>query len=180
VTQKVVALVSLSGVGKTSALVTLTAKRPFQHLSASRLIREGRELSALSTTADTLHNANIDENQRLLIAGFKRAIDLAASFVVLDGHTVVETPSGLVPIGADVFGALAITDMIFLSAAPSEILQRRALDISRNRPPADMEQIEIYQERAMLEAFRVCCHLKIPLSVINGPSSSNLEKLIFG
>jgi adenylate kinase len=178
--QKVVAVVGLSGVGKTSALGTLTAKHAFQYLSASRLIREGRELGALPATVDKLRIANIDENQRLLIAGFKRAIDLTASFVVLDGHTVIETPSGLVTVGANVFGALGITDMIFLAAAPPEIVQRRSQDVSRNRQPANAEQLEAYQDEALLAAFRVCCHLKIPLNVVTGSYSPHLEKLIFG
>ena len=177
---KVVAVVGLSGAGKTSALSALTAKHAFQHLSASLLIQEGREAGPLPATVDTLRNADIDENQRLLIAGFKRAFDATASFVVLDGHTVIETPSGLIAVSANVFGALGITDMIFWAAAPAEIAERRSLDASRNRPPANAEQIEAYQNEALLVAFRVCCHLKITLNVVTDSRGPSMEKLIFG
>lgn len=70
--------------------------------------------------------------------------------------------------------------MVFLAATPIEIVRRRTLDTSRKRLPADAEKIEAIQEKALLQAFRICSDLKIPLSVATDPGSSHFRRLIVG
>jgi len=180
VTQKVTAVVGLSGVGKTSVLSTLSSKRKFQHLSASRLIRDARRLWDMPGALDTLRSANIGENQRLLIEGFRRAIDSKAAHVVLDGHTVVEAPSGLIVIEPTVFRELQIASMIFLADNAVEIARRRANDITRSRAVATLEGIQRNQEAALLAAFQTCSELKIPLTVVTVDHIDHLEGVLFG
>lgn len=177
-TQKVVAFVGLSGVGKTSALKALGATISFQHLGASTLIREARKANETSPNLDALRNFDIDESQRLLIKGFNKAIDPQAALVVLDGHTLIETPSGLVQIRAEVFQALKLTSMVFWADAPSEILSRRERDLTRNRPRADIADIRRFQETALLAAFEICIALNVPLSILTPRQSGRLQELL--
>ena len=177
--RKVIALVGLSGVGKTSALNALSNHRSFQHLGASQLIREGRQLEDKPEALESLRNSNISQNQRLLTAGFRRVIDSQATHIVLDGHTVIETPSGLIAIDPEVFQELGITKFIFLSATPVVIASRRKADATRNRPIPPLDQIRIYQEAALLAAFNICVKLEIPLSIILPNEINSLEHLIF-
>jgi adenylate kinase len=176
----IVTVVGVSGVGKTWALTELAKRRPFQHLSAGGLIRDARELAKTANALDALREANIDENQRMLILGFRNAIDASASHIVLDGHTIIETPSGVVTIDSDVFGQLGITEMIFVEDSADAIAHRRAADMSRKRPLASAAQISDYQEIARRQAHRICQRLNIPLNAINPADTRKLERLLFG
>lgn len=177
--QRIVAVVGLSGVGKTTALLKLLELRSFQHLRAGRLISDGRNLEKTSTSLDSLRHADIDENQRLLIAGFRHAINLNESYVVLDGHTLIETPSGSVPISGEVFEQLRIEEFIFIADDPAKIVQRRLEDTSRARPPATEAVVAHIQEIALLTAFRISAKLRIPLSTVAPTDTRRLERLVF-
>jgi adenylate kinase len=66
-TQSIIALVGISGVGKSTLLCELSKDLSFQHLQASALIKSEREAATLfETSTDDLCNANIADNQALL------------------------------------------------------------------------------------------------------------------
>ena len=173
--QRVVAVVGLSGVGKTSALNAVAATRSFQHLRASALIREARQY----TEVDSLRRTDIDENQQLLIRGFSRAVDPKADVVVLDGHTVIETPSGLVTIPPAVFRELRISAMFFVADCPNVIAERRRADQSRQRPVVGVDQLKQHQHAALLAAFDACMHLDIPLTVVRSGDTRKIAEVFF-
>lgn len=178
-TPNITALVGLSGVGKSTMLKSFALKRIFQHLSASQLIREARRDDKAATEVDSLRHANIDENQRLLIAGFNHAVDVKSHHVVLDGHTVVETASSLIVIPSDVFRSLGVTKMIFLADDPRSIARRRAADSTRNRPIPNDIDIRRHQDTALLAAFYTCFDLRIPLGVFTPDREIELESFLF-
>jgi adenylate kinase len=162
-TQKVTAIVGLSGVGKTFALKSISERRSFQHLSAGQLIREARQLPPSTEMLESLRSANIDDNQDLLAIGFHHARDPSIGRVILDAHTAIETPTGLTILRPNIFGALGIADMIFLASLPSKILGRRTEDAGRRRPHVTVEQVREFQELALLSVFNICQHLEYPL-----------------
>ncbi len=165
--QPIIALVGISGVGKSTLLEACFESSKFQHLQASQLIKTEREqLTSAAIDPDELRSGDITENQKLLIAGFHRSKDPTAPAVILDGHTVIDTPTGLVEIEPDVFRDIGVTGFIFLSASPAELHKRRSNDTSRNRPQREAGQLRDHQERAILSAFRAALHLQVPLSVI--------------
>jgi adenylate kinase len=173
--QRIVAVVGLSGVGKTSALNAISATRSFQHLGASSLIREARQQGE----ADSLRTADIDENQYLLVKGFSSAVDPEADLVVLDGHTVIETPSGLVTIPPEIFKQLRTSAMLFVADFPKAIAERRSADQSRQRPVTGVDQLKLHQQAALLAAFDVCMHLNIPLTVVRSGETKKLGEVLF-
>ena len=162
--QKSIALVGISGVGKTTFLKRLASEIEFQHLTAGTLISAGKALE--QQDRDQLRMSNIDENQQLLIAGFHHAKDKAALFVVMDGHVVIHTEQGLKNIGADVFDALGIDAMVHLVADPMHIFEHRTRDTSRNRPTLSEQQLKEHQDASLLAAQEICKSINIPFMKI--------------
>lgn len=156
----IIALVGLSGVGKTTFLKRLGEKIIFQHLSAGTLIATARSLG--ENKRDTLRSDNIDENQRLLVSGFKIVYDPKSPIVVLDGHAIIHTPSGIDTISPSVFEAIGINGLIHLSAAPEDIYRNRIGDKSRARPPIDSIEIANQQHLSLEAAKAVTDTLKVP------------------
>lgn len=174
----IIAIVGLSGVGKSTLLKGIAARVPIQHLQASALIKQAREeLSKVSVSADQLRHANIADNQALLIQGFKRAMDPTAHVVVLDGHTIIDTPSGLVRIEPDVFSQVGVQQFVFLAAPPALIYARRAGDATRTRPARTEEELREHQHQALLSAFESAQHLDVPLTVITANQIGVLVEL---
>jgi ABC-type dipeptide/oligopeptide/nickel transport system ATPase component len=98
-TKSVVALVGISGVGKSTLLRAAAETIQFQHLQASALIKAAKEKQTAETVVtDDLRTADITDNQALLVQGFSDARDPSKTLIVLDGHTVIDTPNGLVTI----------------------------------------------------------------------------------
>lgn len=177
--QSVIAFVGISGVGKSTLLNSLTECLEFQHLQASQLIKTSKEkLTNEQFETDELRTVDIQDNQTLLVEGFNNARDAQASLVVIDGHTLIDAPSGLVVISPTVFQGMGVTSFIFLSDNPNNIFERRKMDKSRNRPFRTPEQLEEQQEVALLSAFRASTSLKVPLLVFSGAHFDDIRTAI--
>jgi adenylate kinase len=162
-TRRIVALTGLSGVGKSTLLRTLAASVPFEHFQASALIREGRAAESAALSSDQLRLADIDENQQLLIRGFKVKASTNAGLIVLDGHTLIERDDELTRIDARVFREIGINKMIFLSDDPKCIVERRRNDATRDRPVPDIDRLRQIQNEALNHAAVICRMLGVPL-----------------
>lgn len=164
---KTVAFVGLSGVGKSTLIRSLAERIELQHLSAGKLIGEEKARIKEALNHDELRLADIAVNQQLLIDSFNRKKDISAGLVVLDGHTVIDTNLKLEAIPTSVFRAIGIELFIFLHVNPSEILKRRTLDSSRNRPLIGVTEIAEHQAFA-LEVTESCAReLSIPCHVVD-------------
>lgn len=178
-TQIVIALLGISGVGKTTFLRKLLESLQFQQLQASALIKEGREIAENAPIdIDSLRSADIDQNQKYLTAGFVQAVDPDAKIVILDGHSVIDTPNGLVPIEAVVFSQLGIKGVIFLADDPAQVILRRQGDLTRNRPVRDLSDLTKYQDISLLNSVKICRELMVPLIVVNNDQCESVIKLI--
>jgi adenylate kinase len=163
---RIVACVGLSGVGKSTLIKSLAERIKLQHLSAGRLIGDEKARRQEAQQHDELRLADIGDNQKLLIEGFRRKLDRSASVIIIDGHTVIDTDQTLEPIHYRVFKALGIEMFIFLQAEPTEILQRRMSDASRTRPVISVKEIERHQEFA-IEVTKACAgELSIPCYIV--------------
>ncbi|WP_296020650.1 ATP-binding protein [uncultured Agrobacterium sp.] len=127
--QRTIAFAGISGVGKSTFLRSAAKKIPFQHLTAGSLIGVARD-----SERDRLRLQNIDENQRLLVAGFEMAKNSTKKLVVIDGHVIIDAGDGLQEINASVFAALGVGAIVHLEAEASQILTNREGDESRDRP----------------------------------------------
>ena len=164
--QSVVALVGISGVGKSTLLKAASDRWLFQHLQASALIKEAREtITPVPIAADDLRQADNNDNQALLVLGFNNARSPDAPLIVLDGRSVIDTPSGPVRIESRVIAQLGITQFIFLADNPQAIGLRREKDQSRTHPQRSPEELDDHQTQALRNAFTVARHLDVPLIV---------------
>lgn len=169
--QKIIALVGISGVGKTTFLKGAAKSLAFQHLTAGSLIARARV--ADDNHRDRLRFADIDDNQTLLVEGFKLAKDASASLVILDGHTVIHGSNGLLSIDSAVFAALGIDAMVHLEADPSQILINRQGDSTRIRPALSIAERAEHQAHSLAVAGRIAQALSIPLQCVSHGDKDN-------
>lgn len=164
--RKVVALVGLSGVGKSTLLGQARNVITFQHLQASELIKaERRHQQEARLAHDDLRATNINENQSLLVSGFVRLAP-KSGLIVVDGHTVIDTPTGLVEIPPSVFAAMDVSGFIAVVDDIANIASKRALDKTRSRPNRSHEDLSEHQRRSILAAYEAALALSVPLSVV--------------
>jgi adenylate kinase len=160
----VVALTGLSGVGKSTLLVAVADRQPFQHLQASALIKKGRaSLLGQAIEQDQLRYSDLYENQRLLVGGLEASLDSTNQLVVLDSHTVIERENDHFFIDPGIFAAVEVSAMIFLRDEPQEIEKRRSNDQSRMRPRKDAVGLAQAQNEAVAQAELICRKLSVPL-----------------
>jgi adenylate kinase len=175
--RKVVALVGLSGVGKSTRLKDVRRGLVFEHLQAGDLIKAEREERQGKLVAhDVLREANIDDNQALLISGFLRYAP-EEGLIVLDGHTVIDTPDGLVEISPSVFSAIDVSRFVVLVDDAEKIASRRLSDRRRTRPFRSPEELAEHQERSVLAAYRAALALRVPLFIV--PLSEDPDIAVF-
>lgn len=96
----------------------------------------------------------IDINQALLIASFRRSVPMSG-LVVLDGHTIIDTPTGITEVGTEVFRAIEVCRFVVLVAPPEIIIARRNADHQRKRPERTSKEIHRQQEQSLASA-RLC------------------------
>lgn len=176
-----VALLGLSGVGKTTLLMRLSGKLAFTHLEASRLIKaEQARRSVSAQSSETLRTGPVLDNQALLIAGFQREARSIDGAIVFDGHSVVDGGNGLIEIPAEVFAALELNAICILQATPAEILARRQSDSTRLRPARSAEVIAAHQKIATKVARAIAEQLNLPFALIGNADETKLAALICG
>ncbi|MFG6159174.1 ATP-binding protein [Halomonas sp. 1390] len=174
-TQKIVAVAGVSGVGKSSFIKKLSDDFPVQHLQASSLIREGARIRDLESIGqDFLRELDIDENQALLVLGFERLKD-KSSFVVLDCHTVIDTPGGLVPISPSVFRAVGVAHLLVLTDDAEVIEARRRGDKERSRPIRTSSEIFDYQLNSVIQGYNISQEIGVPLTVCKIEHARSLD-----
>lgn len=175
-TQKIIFLAGISGVGKTTFLKKLANEIEFQHLTAGTLISNGKSLE--QKERDSMRFSNLDENQKLLISGFHYTRDNQASIVVIDGHVVIDTGAELEKISSNVFKALKIDAIIHLNADSDQIFKNRKNDESRDRPKLSSTQLKKHQEYSILSAQDISKALGIKFSETKAENISDLKQLL--
>lgn len=178
-TNRIVAFLGLSGVGKSTTLSKLASVITFQHHQASAIIKRRRaRLEDEAFTKDDLRKFSIDDNQELLIEGFRDALHPSPRLAILDGHSAIETRTGVALIEPSVFAAIGVEHLIFLADNPDEIALRRHRDRSRERPPATEEDIVELQNTALIQAELIARELDIAMTVLRPGRTEELARLL--
>ncbi|HXS50202.1 MAG TPA: AAA family ATPase [Sphingomicrobium sp.] len=176
----VLAVVGLSGVGKTTAINRLADKVPFLHLQASALIQAERVARGYAgTSSEDLRRGPVLDNQSLLICGFRRASEDHHGLVVLDGHVLIDSDNGMIKIPSSVFGDIGCDHIAVLTDDPHEIWQRRRNDVSRKRPSRSVQDLNEQQELICIVAAQIAGELGIHITE-HSSSDGSLMELIFG
>jgi adenylate kinase len=166
---KTVAVVGLSGVGKSTMIQHAAKDIALLHLQASALIKLEQEYRAGPVgSSEELRLGPVLDNQGLMLSAFARLTHEVRSLVVFDGHTIIDGATGPISIPADVFKALSCIRMVFLWAEPELIARRRNADRLRDRPTLTPDTLRQHQELAAAAGREICQELGIPLNMING------------
>lgn len=176
--QKVIAITGISGVGKTTFVRKLAERIAFQHLTGGSLI--ARAQAGTTISRDALRLFDLDENQSLLVEGFMAARDQSAATVIFDGHAVIDGPSGLAKIPASVFEALNISLMVHLETDASAIQCNRTRDPDRMRPALSPTILQDHQIHSRRHAMAIARALNIDCLVIRTEEISRLEAYLRG
>lgn len=171
-----IALLGISGVGKSTLIGRLGERLPVLHLQASALIKAEQAYRAQHPdSSEMLRTGAVIDNQELMIAAFLRETFGSEIPVVFDGHSIIDGREGLIEIPAGVFAALNLDAICFLSADPEEIAERRRMDVHRPRPTRDAATLTEHQRIAREAAQRIAATLGCPFAEI---SSNELEELV--
>lgn len=176
-----IALLGLSGVGKTTMLSRLSGRVAFTHLEASRLIKaEQARRSIAAQSSEALRTGPVLDNQVLLVAGFKYEARRVDGPIVFDGHSVVDGGNGLIRIPPDVFASLELHAICVLHAPPTEIITRRLGDTGRLRPAQSAATLAEHQNEAIEVAQEIAEQLNLPFSLLSTADEAKLAAIIRG
>lgn len=163
-----VALVGISGVGKSTFLRRLSKEISFTHLEASTLLKEEVQLrQATKPTSEDLRLGAVLDNQNLLNCAFDRHVNDLDGLVVLDGHTIIDTGAELQEVPVSVFEKMHLDAFFFLQDDPCKILSRREADSTRNRPERNIDEITEHQSKAILTTARIAHAMRIPCTILS-------------
>lgn len=177
--QRISAVVGLSGAGKTTLIRTASEIVDFVHLSASDLIKaqikrdEGSELGS-----EILRLGSIPDNQTRFVEAFKAQASGVGKHIVLDCHTMIDTPSGLERVPTGTFRAVMVSEFIFLYVDPAEIFKRRSQDVDRIRPCRRIDELGDQQELALQATYEISNALEIPITVLGEEAETELISVL--
>ncbi len=159
---KVIAVLGISGVSKSTLVEKAAEHRGLLHLKASDLIK-----ARMAQSSEQLRQGAVLDNQALMLAKFsERAATTNHDTIVFGGHSLIDTPNGLLDIPLSVFEAIKPDAIVFVEDAPDTIAARRTMDISRVRPARSGVELVQHQSLAKVRAAFFAQSLDVPLHTI--------------
>jgi len=163
-----IALLGISGVGKSTFLNVLGEKVAFKHAQASSLIKDKiRREASEGATSKELRLGNTNDNQRLLVSAYRRLIAATEDRVILDAHAIIDKDTHVDKVEIDVFRQLGFDLLIVLVAEPKAIVQRRSEDNRRTRPQLQASEISKHQNLSNDHAISIASKLGIPCVIVS-------------
>lgn len=104
---------------------------------------------------DEIRRLSVEKQRSLQVHAASRISEIEGEFVIVDTHLFISTAEGFWPgIPLDVLQALKPTNLILVSAASYEVLERRQKDQTRFRDSATKESLEkeLFAASALLYA----------------------------
>lgn len=156
-------------VGKTYVLKPVCGRLGVRYATASQLIREQR---GFANWTESRKVDNLDENQRALVAAMRRLKECGET-VVLDGHFVLRRDVNIhEEIGIKIFSQLIVRGVILLEASATTIANRL---LQRGDATWGKPEIEVFAQRELEHAQRVCESLSLPLVRLYSPSELEVQ-----
>ena len=177
---KVIGVVGISGVGKSTLIRRVADQSPVAHLQASELIKAEQErLGYAASTSEELRAGPVLSNQALLISGFQNAVNSCSGETVLfDGHVLIDSGFELVEVPESVFAELKCDGIVVLTDDPDEIVRRRSADSARIRPIRLASEILDQQHKVVNRARCIARELDIPCTVIDVGEKDALRRMV--
>lgn len=175
---KVVAVVGISGVGKSTCIRRWAERFPLMHVQASALIKaEQAARNQEVHSSEDLRLGPVLDNQALLLSAFRRTTEGYRGLVIFDGHTLIDGVNGPTPIPASVFQDLGCERIIFVHDTASAIAERRIKDRQRIRPQLSVEELNSHQDLALATAKEIADELGIELMTLPRILADNCSEI---
>jgi adenylate kinase len=114
-----------------------------------------------------------------MIAEFSaRTVDCNHEIFVFDGHSIIDTPNGLLEIPLSIFQAINPSVIVFVEAAADVIGERRASDTGRARPDRTAAELSLHQEVAKTRAAFLAESLGVPFRAMGADSTRDFISLL--
>lgn len=168
----------LSGVGKSWLCARIASLEGYCHVSGSTLLRMAMNKAGSSSTSEQLRNGQVLENQALLIAGFNALRTTESRPIIFDGHNIVDQDDRLLEIPLSVVEQLNPVGIVFVSASPALIRERRAADIARVRPDRSKDQLDLHQRRGIRLAAEYARLLGVPFHQIDSAQEPLFQTVV--
>ena len=175
-------LVGVPGCGKSTVLEGVLKQIP--ELSVINLgDRMLEAAAAYQIDKDSLRKLPLQEQKKFVIEASKKIAMHLPKITCIDTHAMIKTPIGYCPLLPDVVAILKPAVLSIIECAPSDILERRKKDGSRNRDQESVEQIAYHQDISRNYSVSSCAAtgaLFAPIQNNKEPSeaSHQLVKLI--
>jgi adenylate kinase len=147
---KVVAVLGLSGVGKSWMISRYAAIANVAHIRASQLMRDARAaLLGRPVTSENLRRGPVLDNQSLLTDAFAKVLATEARPIIFDGHCLIDVGEQPIEIPVDVIRRLQPSGTVLVHAPTDEIVRHRESDTSRDRPVRTADTLASQQDRCV-------------------------------
>lgn len=172
----IIGLFGISGSGKTFTTSALSNKRnDIITFRASQIIAKYRDTIDYKLLSETV----VDENQRFLIEGLKLIkAEYPNKVIIIELHNIIETPTGPIKVGVDVFKQLNIDKSFFLKIESKDLYAQRVQDTSRNRPIKPESVLLDFQNMSLDYFDEIFTKLAIPHQIIEKHHLDILKRVI--
>ena len=141
----VIVVTGIPGVGKTTVMKRAAEGIDIQFVTFGTVMVEIAQEIGLAKDRDDMRKLTLDQQKELQIKSAEKVS--AMGNVILDTHCTIKTPKGYMPgLPEWVIKPLNPTAIVVVEADPIEVFNRRATDITRNRDPDSIEQIDEHQQ----------------------------------
>jgi adenylate kinase len=141
----VIVVTGIPGVGKTTVMKRAAEGIDIQFVTFGTVMVEIAQEMGLVKDRDDMRKLTLEQQKELQIKSAEKVS--AMGNVILDTHCTIKTPKGYMPgLPEWVIKTLNPTAIVVVEADPIEIFNRRAADITRNRDPDSIEQIDEHQQ----------------------------------
>jgi adenylate kinase len=173
---KIIAVLGISGVGKSNLVEKAAQQRNLLHLKASDLIKARL---AWPQSSEQLRQGTVLDNQAHMLAEFADRIAATDhNIIVFDGHGLIDSPGGLVEIPLSVFRAIQPNAIVFVEDVPAVIATRRTADTDRVRPARSVIELAQQQSLAKVRAAYFAQSLGVPSHAITAADTTGFVALL--
>jgi len=161
VSSKVVIVVGVSGVGKTTVLKELEKFARSKNVNISvinvgTMMLEVAKSKNIANDRDKIRSLSIETQKELRKVSYATIAKIinTSELVVIDTHYLVKTSKGyLIGLPKEFLDLLCPSSFVILEAPPEEIVERRRMDKDRVREEASLEEIELEQSITRYSVF---------------------------
>lgn len=147
---KVVAVLGLSGVGKSWMISRYAAIANVAHIQASQLMRDARAgREGRPVTSEDLRRGPVLDNQSVLTDAFAKGLATEARPIIFAGHCLIDVGEQPIEIPVDVIRRLQPSGIVLVHAPADEIVRCRESDTSRERPVRTVDALATQQDRCV-------------------------------